>query len=114
MVSMNLQSYFSNPFTFSVMEADSEVSISDFALDYGFSSAAFLYNAGVIVASLVLNMCLIPVICALSKCPRHSVAKYFGQMLQGYKWRNLTMHFIEAYLDLCIAAMLQLRAVSFI
>jgi len=113
MVSVNLQSYFSNPFTISTeVEGRLQLSTPDFARSYGYESAAFLSNAGVIVASFAFSLGLIPIFLAASKCKSQTIAKYFATMVQGFRWRNLIMHLIEAYLDLCIAAFLQLRVVS--
>lgn len=112
MVSMNLQAYLPNPFSVSSnVGGMGQLNPPDFAREYGYESAAFLSNAGALVVSFAANLCFVPLFLALSKCKSRKIAVYFRVALQGYRWRNLVLHLIAGYLDLCIAAFLQLKAV---
>lgn len=114
MVSMNLQSYFSNPLTPSV-DAEKELKLTApyFALNYGFSDATFIKNARFILFTFALNIGLLPVFWLLSRISIPRVTKFFRERLGGYRWRNLIMHWVETYLDLTIACFLRLRVVIF-
>ena len=111
LINMNVQSYFSNPFSVSVDKEIGEVSPPKFAREYGYESVAFLPNIKVIVASFTVNVGVFLVAWLLSNSRHIGISTYFRKVLQGYKWRNLMMHGIQAYLDLCIAAFLQVRCV---
>ena len=111
LIYMNLQSLFLNPFSGSVEKEIGEVSPPKFAREYGYESGTFLVNAGVIVASFAVNGGVLLLTWLLSVCRYTGISTYFRKVLQGFRWRNLLIHGIEAYLDLCIAAFLQVRCV---
>lgn len=82
----------------------------DFASDYGYSSTAFLVNAGAILALFSLNLGSWLAIWLFSRL--QSLKTPFGAVLKGYKWRNIGMHVIVGYLDLAVPAFLQVYKVK--
>ena len=109
MVSLNLQAYFPNPLAGSLGPVEGNA--PEFARQYGYESATFLANAGVILISFCANLAAFPISWMLSKCKSTRIANHAKRILRGYRWESLMMHWIEAYLDLSVAALLQLRAV---
>ena len=112
MVSMNLQNLFSNPIDISrEVKREFQLTPPQFALNYGYSDATFLTNAGIILTTYAISLGLVPILWLLSKVKWPLIATFFREVLGGYKWRNVFMHWIESYLDLSIACFIQLRVV---
>lgn len=111
LIGMNIQSIFENPFPEASSGADIDKAPPQFAQDYGFSDCSFLSNANIVLASALLNLGSLLIVWVLAKTAR--VGLHFQKLLEGYRWRNLVMHWILSYLDLSIAAYLQLLQLSF-
>lgn len=109
LIGLNLLTLISSPISIQNIATDIDKSLPEFAVDYGFSDSSFLSNAGPVLATVVVDLGVFVVLWLLSKVCRNSEKVRKG--LEGYHWRNVGMHWILSYLDLSIAAYLQVLRV---
>ena len=111
LIGLNLQLFISNPVAkYLSANTEGDSSTPEFAQDYGFTAPSFLSNTGNILVTTVLNLGVYLVLLTLSKACRRN--PHIRKGLEGYHWRNVGMHWILSYLDLSIAAYLQLLRVT--
>jgi hypothetical protein len=78
----------------------------------GTNSSLFILNAGQTLVTFLMVLSLWPVFCLLSRLKNHKVAGYFYDAAGAFKWNYFIRFFIEGYLDLFVAAVVQLNALS--
>lgn len=109
LMAINLLSFVPNPASQIAKCEGNESDVPQFARDYGFSTAAVLVNADVLIASLCLNMGCGLIVWLLSRVDRLHIR--LKRVLTVYRWRNLMLHWFINYLDLSIFAFLQVYTV---
>ena len=77
------------------------------AFDFGFETSTFLMNGGEMLCSTLVMMTILPIAILLRKCRHHRVAGYFHDVVTGYKWSFFIRAWIEIYLEVLVAAYLQ-------
>lgn len=109
LMAMNIQSFFESPLPALMNTSQLVDPPPQFAQNYGLTSSNFFSNTGTLLASVMCNLGICALVWVLSKV---SGSSWFQKMLDGYRWKNLGMHWILSYLDLSIGAFLQVFEVS--
>ena len=83
------------------------------AVDFGYETSTFLMNGGEMICSTIVMMTILPIAILLRKCRHHRVAGYFHDVVKGYRWSFFIRAWIEIYLEVLVAAYLQVFYPSF-
>ena len=106
--SLNMQTVLPSPFEY-VLHGNETGNLPGYAEQYGYTSVLFLSNAGLAITAGVLTALYALASLALSKCPVRFFALYFGT---AGKANYMTRYWIQVYLDISLAAYLQVFAVQ--
>jgi hypothetical protein len=83
----------------------------------GYETSQFFINIGDILTTLSITLVLLPILIVIKKIlPDKYHQKFIGkkvkQYIQGYKWNVFTRFYIECYIELAIAAAVQIFAMK--
>lgn len=84
------------------------------ASKYGFETSYILYNSGILLSNFILSVSLIPVFYISQKVTKNRVGIWCKKMLGKYKFSYFLRFAIEAYLDLGLLALIEIKSVIFI
>ena len=82
------------------------------AVDFGFKSSLFLYNSSAVFTSFLGFSLWLGLILLLKLIPYLPIQIYANEKLKGFKWNYVIRFWIEVYMQLAIAAGLQLYVLS--
>lgn len=108
LTSLNMQSFLQNPFLLWLGE-DSGPEVPDYAASYGYDSGLFLANSGVAVLIGATMLIYWAAVRVLSRLPLGFLSKHVRKLSQG---SPLLCYWLQAYLDITIAALLQAFCLS--
>ena len=85
----------------------------------GYETGQFLLNIGDIVTALFMTLGTLPLLIIIKKAlPRRYQQKYVGkkvsQLIKDYRWNAFTRFYIEAYIELAVAALIQLFTMNYL
>lgn len=109
LASLNMQSFISNPFMY-WLRNDEGPEVPDFAASYGYESCLFLANCGVMICVGVLVMVYCGVVKVLARLPMGLLSFYLKEQTKG---NQLLRYWLQVYMDVTLAAMLQVSKLSF-
>lgn len=101
---------FPNPFEY-IFTVSNSTKPYDRAFKYGFSSSFIFYNAGILVSSFIVSISLIPVFLIGKKILKNKLGEWCKKMLGNYKYAYFIRFFVQAYLDLGLLALIQIKSV---
>ncbi|OMJ83265.1 hypothetical protein SteCoe_15853 [Stentor coeruleus] len=80
---------------------------------FGFQNSLFLLNTGQIFTNFFAVLCMWPLMLLISKLPYFSTVKKLEKLLSNYKYSFFIRFWIQAYLDIGICAIIQMRSVIY-
>jgi len=82
------------------------------AQEFGYDNSVWIINGGEMLSSVLVMFCFLPVALAMRKCKNSTIASYFAGVVISYKWSFFIRAWIEIYLELGIATVLQILGPS--
>ena len=82
------------------------------ALEFGYEDSVWISNAGEVLSSVLVMLCILPLVLILRKCKNSTISNYFSGLASSYKWSFFIRAWIEIYLEIGIATILQILAPS--
>ncbi|OMJ77428.1 hypothetical protein SteCoe_22987 [Stentor coeruleus] len=109
----NFDNFIPNPFLY-IFDLNSTSMPCMQVKDFGYSTSVFFINIGISIAQFCIILSFLPLLYILSKFDLGKISLKINKLLSNYKYSFFLRFWSQAYLDIGIAAIIQLRSVIII